>query len=114
MDFPEPTIRLYDAQFDVHTNLGRNRSDIPYLVDAQSCRDDAASARIVIPLMRLTGVRDTELRPSSKFVIMGGQLVLNPLLLFAAPQWPPWRPTTMPAGSSTRSTTRPMADNCLT
>ena len=77
----EPTIRPFDG---VHLNLGRNRSDIPYLVNVQSRRYDNAANRVVIPLMRLPGLA-AEPRLAPTFSVKGEQLVLNPLLLFAAP-----------------------------
>jgi toxin CcdB len=73
------------AQFDVHSNLGRNRSSIPYLVNVQSRRHDAAGTRVVAPLMRLPSLREPKPRLSPKFVIRDEQLVLNPLLMFTAP-----------------------------
>jgi toxin CcdB len=73
------------AQFDVHTNLGRNRSHIPYLVNVQSRRHDGAGTRVVVPLMRLPALRDAEPSLTPKFTIQNEHLVFNPLLLVTAP-----------------------------
>jgi toxin CcdB len=72
------------AQFDVHINLGRNRSSVPYVVTVQSRRFDAAGTRLVAPLMRPSGYR-AEPGVAPKFVIRTAPVLLNPLLLFAAP-----------------------------
>jgi toxin CcdB len=73
------------AQFDVHINLGRNRSTVPYVVNVQSRRFDAAGTRLVAPLMRQAGLRDADPGLAPKFVIRIDSVFLNPLLLFAAP-----------------------------
>ncbi len=73
------------AQFDVHTNLGRNRQQIPYVVVVQSRRFDATSTRLVAPLMRPTGLSDAESWLTPRFQIETNAVLLNPLLLFAAP-----------------------------
>jgi toxin CcdB len=73
------------AQFDVHINLGRNRSSVPYVVTVQSRRFDAAGTRLVAPLMRPSGLPGAEPGVAPKFVIQTAPVLLNPLLLFAAP-----------------------------
>ena len=73
------------AQFDIHANLGRNRANIPYLVNVQSRRYHAALTRIVNPLMRLPALRDADPRLVPEFLIGGESLTLNPLLIFATP-----------------------------
>jgi toxin CcdB len=73
------------AQFDVHTNRGRNRAAIPYLVNVQSRRYDRAGSRVVAPLLRLPKLDGIEPALMPKFEIRGEQLVLSPLHLFTAP-----------------------------
>ncbi len=73
------------AQFDVHENPGRNRAIIPYVVNIQSRRLDAAGIRVVVPLVRSTGPRNSEPRLTPKFTILSESLCLHPLAMFAAP-----------------------------
>jgi toxin CcdB len=73
------------AQLDVHINLGRNRTMVPYVVNVQSRRFDAAGIRLVAPLMRQAGLRDADPGLAPKFMIQTDSVFLNPLLIFAAP-----------------------------
>ncbi len=73
------------AQFDVHGNPGRNRLEVPFVVVVQSRRFDTAGTRLVAPLIRPSGSRSAEPRLSPEFVILSDIVVLDPLLIFAAP-----------------------------
>jgi toxin CcdB len=75
------------AQFDVHANPGRLRSEAPFLVVVQSSRFDASPARLVIPLVSRSGFLarpDTvhnEIAP--RFRVEGRDVVLSPLQTFS-------------------------------
>ncbi len=68
------------AQFDVHRNVGRQKAIIPFVVVAQSRLFDGYHRRVVIPLLRKTGlaqIPNPRLNPS--FKIKGTAVVLHPL-----------------------------------
>jgi toxin CcdB len=71
------------AQFDVHRNIARNRSLIPYLLVVQSQRWSRAPTRLVMPLNPLVpgSSRDSDLTPI--MTVAGDMVVLNPLMMFA-------------------------------
>ena len=73
------------AQFDVHTNPGRNRAIIPYVVNVQSRRLDGAGTRVVVPLVRSSDPRNADQRLIPAFQVLSEILFLNPLALFTAP-----------------------------
>ena len=73
------------AQFDVHTNPGRNRATIPYVVNIQSRRLDAVGTRVVVPLVRSSHPRNADQRLVPSFQVLSEVLFLNPLALFTAP-----------------------------
>ena len=67
------------AQFDVHRNVGAQRSVMPYVMVVQSSRFDRALRRVVIPMVLETAVEATEPRLNPAFEIEGKRVVLNPL-----------------------------------
>ena len=67
------------AQFDVHRNLGSQKTVIPYVVIVQSRRFDLARRRVVIPLVLQSVAPSLEPRFNPAFEIEGKQVVLNPL-----------------------------------
>jgi len=72
------------AQFDVHTNLGRNRSSVPYVVNSvPPFRRSRHQARRTTDAP--AGLRDAGPGLAPQFVIQTDSVFLNPLLLFAAP-----------------------------
>jgi toxin CcdB len=73
------------AQFDVHTNPGRNRAVIPYVVNVQSHRLEGAGTRIVVPLVRSSDSRNADPRLIPSFQVLAETLFLNPLALFTTP-----------------------------
>ena len=66
-------------QFDVHRNLGAQRSVIPYVVVVQSRRFDAARRRVVVPLVLASAAPAGDPRLNPAFDIEGSRVVLNPL-----------------------------------
>lgn len=71
------------AQFDVHRNVARNRSTIPYLVVVQSQRWRAYTTRLVVPLIAPQRIVASELTPL--IAVEGGEWMLDPLHMFAIP-----------------------------
>ena len=75
------------AQFDVHANPGRLRSEAPFLVVVQSSRFDASPTRLVIPLVASSGLlsrpgaMQNEIAP--RFRLAGRDVVLSPLQMFS-------------------------------
>ena len=57
------------ARFDIYDNPGRNKSNIPYLVEVQSNVISGLATRIVIPLRQLAGFAKLTL-PSDLFPII--------------------------------------------
>lgn len=77
------------AQFDVHRNIGRQRDAIPYVVIVQSALFDNYRRRLVVPLVRQSGLgsiaalRGSRINPV--FTIEKTKLVLHPLELVSVP-----------------------------
>jgi toxin CcdB len=71
------------AQFDVHTNPGQNRADIPYVVVIQSRRFEEAHTRLVAALRTAPhgAVADPTLTP--RFRVAGKAVILDPLQIVA-------------------------------
>lgn len=71
------------SQFDVHRNLGRQRTTIPYVVIVQSSRFDRSRRRVVIPLVALQATGSAGKPPRSVlngiFEVEGMAVALNPL-----------------------------------
>lgn len=71
------------TQFDVHRNLGKQRSTIPYVVIVQSSRFERSRRRVVVPLVALEATGPVGKPPPSTlnavFEIEGIAVVLNPL-----------------------------------
>ena len=68
------------AQFDVHRNKGKNRDAIPYVVLVQSALYDNYCRRVVVPLVRKSGlgtIGNSSFNPT--FKIEGIAVVLHPL-----------------------------------
>jgi toxin CcdB len=68
------------SQFDVHTNPGRHRDTIPFVVIVQSSLYDDYRRRVVVPLVRkasLGKVANPRFNPI--FRIKGQSVVLHPL-----------------------------------
>lgn len=69
------------AQFDVHSNPGKQREAIPFVVVVQSSLYDGYRRRVVIPLALLSSLgsafADTPLNPV--FTVEGLKVVLHPL-----------------------------------
>jgi toxin CcdB len=61
--------RLLMGRFDIYSNPGRNRGNIPYLVDVQSNVISGLATRIVIPLRTLAGFSSLAL-PGDLFPII--------------------------------------------
>ncbi|SDC47264.1 toxin CcdB [Massilia sp. PDC64] len=57
------------ARFDIYDNPGRNKANIPYLVEVQSNVISGLATRIVIPLRQLAGFSRLTL-PSDLFPIV--------------------------------------------
>jgi toxin CcdB len=57
------------ARFDIYDNPGRNKANIPYLVEVQSNVISGLATRIVIPLRQLAGFAKLTL-PSDLFPIV--------------------------------------------
>lgn len=68
-------------QFDVHRNVGAQRSVIPYVVIVQSRRFDAATRRVVVPLVLASAAPTADPRLNPAFDVEGVRVVLNPLHL---------------------------------
>lgn len=66
-------------QFDVHRNLGAQRTVIPYVVVVQSRRFDAARRRVVVPLVLASAAPAADPRLNPTFDVEGRRVVLNPL-----------------------------------
>jgi toxin CcdB len=66
------------AQFDVHRSPGRNRTDVPYVVVAQSRRLDHLPTRLVIPLATVSNSGWETPRMVPVFVVEGRSVVLVP------------------------------------
>jgi toxin CcdB len=74
------------AQFDVHKNIGRNNTAIPYVVVVQSSSFDDYRRRVVVPLVRadlIKPVRYTAFNP--QFTIKSARVVLHPLEIVSIP-----------------------------
>jgi toxin CcdB len=68
------------AQFDVHRNIGRHKSAIPFVVIVQSSQFDDYRRRVVVPLVRaaeIGPVRFPVFNPT--FAVRGTKVVLHPL-----------------------------------
>ena len=74
------------AQFDVHTNSGKNRDVIPFVVLVQSALFDSYKRRVVVPLVRksrLGNVSNERFNPT--FKIKKIAVVLHPLEIASVP-----------------------------
>jgi toxin CcdB len=68
------------AQFDVHRNSGPNRDAIPYVVIVQSSIFDEYKRRVVVPLVKASGLGKVSLpRFNPTFIIENTPVVLHPL-----------------------------------
>lgn len=72
-------------QFDVHSNTGAQKAVIPFVVVVQSRRFDAASRRVVIPLMLQSALSSHDTRFHPVFEVEGKTVVLNPLHIASIP-----------------------------
>lgn len=57
------------GRFDIYSNPGRNRNNIPYLVDVQSNVISGLATRVVVPLRSLSGFSSLAL-PGDLFPII--------------------------------------------
>ena len=71
------------AQFDVHRNRGALRDSIPFVVLVQSAQFDSYRRRVVVPLVRRTGLPTGTTTTSSRlnpvFTVDGIEVVLHTL-----------------------------------
>ena len=75
------------AQFDVYRNGGQSRDFAPFFVTVQSALYDQYERRVVVPLMKRSGlerIHNPRLNPT--FVIDGISVVLHPLETFPIPK----------------------------
>jgi toxin CcdB len=74
------------VQFDVHRNGGRHRDAIPFVVVVQSSQFDGYRRRVVVPLVRASGLGKRELPHfNPTFRIRGTAVVLHPLEIVSVP-----------------------------
>jgi toxin CcdB len=77
------------AQFDVHRNLGRLAVSIPYVVIVQSSLYDDFRRRLVVPLVRRSGMPrgsvPVKSRLNPRFRIEGIEVIAHPLELASVP-----------------------------
>jgi hypothetical protein len=78
-------------QFDVHTNLGRGRKVIPFLLVVQANEHREAATRIVVPLMVAGEIKypDERLNPllrvGGSAADGGREVLMDPLRIFSIP-----------------------------
>ena len=74
------------AQFDVHTNSGKHKDIIPFVVVVQSAQFDSYRRRVVVPLVRATAIGKIDYaRFNPRFKIRGTAVVLHPLEIVSIP-----------------------------
>jgi toxin CcdB len=74
------------AQFDVHRNTGAHKDTIPFVVIVQSAQFDGYRRRVVVPLVRSSGIGKVGhgiFNPT--FKIRGTSVVLHPLEMVSIP-----------------------------
>jgi len=68
------------SQLDVHRNVGKSQTDIPYVVQVQSSLFDRYRRRVVVPLVRKAALgKISNARFNPTFRIQGTTVVLHPL-----------------------------------
>ncbi len=71
------------AQFDVHSNPGPRRDQVPYVVLVQSALFDDYRRRLVVPLVRVKalppGIKSIGTRANPVFDVNGERFLLHPL-----------------------------------
>jgi toxin CcdB len=77
------------AQFDVHRNIGKLRLAIPFVVIVQSSLFDDYRRRLVVPLVRRSGMPrgavPAKSRVNPRFRIEGIEVIAHPLELASVP-----------------------------
>lgn len=77
------------AQFDVHRNVGKLRLAIPFVVVVQSSLFDDYRRRLVVPLVRRSGIPrgavPAKSRLNPRFRIEGFDVIAHPLELASVP-----------------------------
>lgn len=77
------------TQFDVHRNVGRNRTTIPYVVVVQSSLFKNSRRRVVVPLVSAEEIGKVATLPMSAvnpvFTVEGVKVVLNPFEIVSVP-----------------------------
>jgi toxin CcdB len=73
------------AQFDVHANIVRNRTAIPFLLVLQSARFDASRKRVVAPLLEVVAVPPPSSELMPVFTVAGRRVVLDPFQIASIP-----------------------------
>lgn len=77
------------AQFDVHRNIGKRSLAIPFVVIVQSSLFDDYRRRLVVPLVRRSGMPrgavPAKSRVNPRFRVEGVDLIAHPLELASVP-----------------------------
>lgn len=74
------------AQFDVHTNNGKHKNAIPFVVIVQSSQFDSYRRRVVVPLVRAKEVGSQPFAAfNPTFTIRGVKVILHPLEIVSIP-----------------------------
>jgi len=73
-------------QFDVHRNVGRNRTEVPYVVVVQSNRLDGLPTRVVVPLVLPRPPYRREQRLAPTLTVEGREVVVHAWEIQTVPQ----------------------------